>query len=390
MNEKLQMQKMTFHIDYFLLFICSSLLIIGYIMMTSSSLHLGEKAANSSLYYPIRQLIHIIAGLSIAVIVALVPLRIWEKLSSWMFLLGMALLVFVLIPGVGVEVKGSVRWIAMGSIRIQISELVKFFTVLYMAGYVTRHREYVQQSAYGLVKPLLLFSMACCLLLLEPDFGSAVVIVVIAMGVMYLSGARLWQFLMLIAIVTVLAALLVIFSPYRWARVTGFIDPFADADNTGFQLVQALIAFGRGEIFGVGLGSGIQKLFYLPEAHTDFLFSVLAEELGLVGVLLTIALFTALVWHTFSLAEKAEKVEQDFSAYLAYGLGIWFGFQAFVNMGVNMGMLPTKGLTLPLMSYGGSSMLTMCAAIALLFRVHSETVEKQKSAARGRQEWASA
>ncbi len=376
-------QKNSFHLDYFLLFICTSLLVIGFIIVTSSSLHLGEKMANNPLYYPVKQLIHIFLGLSVGCVVAFIPLKQWERVGPWLFIVGLALLVLVLIPGIGIKVKGSVRWMSVGGLRIQVSEIVKFISVVYMAGYVTRHQEEVQQSTYGLVKPLLLFSIACVLLLLEPDFGSAVVILVIAMGIMYLSGARLSQFLILIAIVAVLAVLLVYFEPYRMRRVTGFIDPWADAQDTGFQLVQALISFGRGEVFGVGLGSGIQKLFYLPEAHTDFLFSVLAEELGLIGVLTVIALFSLMVWHAFSLAEKAEKVDDKFAAFIAYGLGIWFGFQAFVNMGVNMGILPTKGLTLPLMSYGGGSMIIMCAAMALLFRVHSEVTEKQLKTSRG-------
>jgi len=372
-----------FYIDYFLLFICSSLLVMGFLMVTSSSLHLGEKIANNIMYYPLKQFIHIVLGVCVAFAITFIPLKQWERVGPWLFIVGLALLVFVLIPGIGIKVKGSVRWMSVGGVRVQVSEIVKFISVVYMAGYVTRHQEYVQQSTYGLVRPLLLFSIACVLLLLEPDFGSAVVILVIAMGVMYLSGARLSQFLILIAIVTVLAMLLIYFSPYRWARVTGFIDPWADAQNTGFQLVQALISFGQGEIFGVGLGSGIQKLFYLPEAHTDFLLSVLAEELGLIGVLTVITLFSLLVWHAFSLGEKAEKTGEKFAAFIAYGLGIWFGFQAFVNMGVNMGILPTKGLTLPLMSYGGGSMIIMCAAMALLFRVHSEVKEKQLKFNRG-------
>jgi cell division protein FtsW len=351
---------------------------MGFIILASSSLHLGEKMVDDSLYYPARQLTHIILGLCVAVVVAFVPLRLWEQIGPWLFIAGLALLVFVLIPGIGIKVKGSTRWMSVGGLRVQVSEIVKFISVVYMAGYVTRHQEHVQQSTYGLVKPLLLFSIACALLLFEPDFGSAVVILMIAMGVMYLSGARLWQFLILIAIVAVLGMLLVYFSSYRWARVTGFIDPWADAQNTGFQLTQALISFGRGEIFGVGLGSGIQKLFYLPEAHTDFLFSVLAEELGLVGVLATIVLFSLLLWHAFALGAKAEQAGEDFAAYIAYGLGIWFGFQAFVNMGVNMGILPTKGLTLPLMSYGGGSMIVMCAAMALLFRVYNEIEDKKQ------------
>jgi len=377
----------SFHIDYFLLFICSSLLLIGYVMVVSSSLHLGEKLLNNTMHYPVRQLLHIGVGLFVAVCIVNIPLVWWEKLGPWMFIAGLALLVIVLIPGVGVKVNGSVRWLSLGGLRIQVSEIVKFISVIYMAGYVTRHQDDVQHSTYGLVKPLMLFSIACFLLLLEPDFGSAVVILSIAMGIMYLSGARLWQFLILIAILSVLGMLLVYFSPYRWARVTGFINPWADAQDTGFQLVQALISFGRGEVFGVGLGSGIQKLFYLPEAHTDFLFSVLAEELGLVGVLVVISLFTLLIWQTFAIAIKAEEAGEMFAAFVAYGMGIWFGFQAFVNMGVNMGILPTKGLTLPLMSYGGGSMIIMCSAMALLFRVNSEIVEKVKILPKGRGEW---
>jgi cell division protein FtsW len=225
---------------------------------------------------------------------------------------------------------------------------------------------------------------------MEPDFGSAVVILAIAMGVMYLSGAKLWQFLTIIVVLSILGMILVYSSSYRWARIIGFMDPWADPRNAGFQLVQALIAFGQGEFFGVGLGNGIQKLFYLPEGHTDFLFSVLAEELGLVGVLFVVILFALLLWRSFMIASKAEKENEKFAAFVAYGLGIWFGFQSFINMGVNMGVLPTKGLTLPLMSYGGGSMITMCAAMALLFRVHSETTEKLKNHPKGKSKWVNA
>lgn len=387
MNGGLNAEKVTIHIDYLLLFICISLLVIGYVMVASSSLHLGGKIANNSLHYPLRQLFHIGIGVVVAMGVAFVPLTIWEKAAPWLFASGLVLLVLVLFPGIGVKVNGSFRWIVVSGLRIQVSEIVKLVSVVYMASYVTRHQEHVQESKYGLIKPLLLFSVACFLLLLEPDFGSAVVILSIAMGVMYLSGARLWQFLILITVLIILAVLLVYFSPYRWARVTGFMNPWADAQDTGFQLVQALISFGRGEVFGVGLGSGIQKLFYLPEAHTDFLFSVLAEELGLIGVLVTIGLFTTLLWHTFSLAVKAEQAGLKFAAFVAYGLGIWFGFQAFVNMGVNMGVLPTKGLTLPLMSYGGGSMIIMCSAMGMLFRVHIELAATQTKKPERKDKW---
>jgi len=377
-----------FYVDKLLLLVCFSLLLIGYVMVVSASLHLGVKLTGNIMYYPLRQLIHIFMGLIVAVVVVSIPIAVWERIGSWLFIVGLALLVIVLIPGVGVKVNGSVRWISLVGLRIQVSEVVKFVSVIYMAGYMLRHQEDVRQSVYGLVKPLLLFSVACVLLLQEPDFGSAVVILTIAMGMMYLGGARIQQFMFLLLLVAVSAGLLVWLSPYRWARVTAFLNPWADAQNTGFQLVQALISFGRGDVLGVGLGNGIQKLFYLPEAHTDFLFSVIAEELGLVGVLLIIGLFTLLVWRIFQIGVKAEQSGHVFSAFVAYGLGIWFGFQAFVNMGVNMGILPTKGLTLPFMSYGGGSMIIMCAAMAVVFRINSEVTETLKTEPKRRAIWA--
>lgn len=372
------------HVDPALMLACFSLLGIGFMMVTSSSLHLGVKMADDISHYPFKQLVHISFGLAFAAIILNVPMKSWEKMGQTLFIAGLALLLVVLIPGVGVKVNGSIRWLSILGLRIQVSEVVKFISVIYMAGYVTRHSEHVRRSAFGLVKPLMLFSVACVLLLLEPDFGSAVVILIIAMGMMFLGGARISQFIILLALVAGLAVMLVIVSPYRLARVTSFMDPWADAKDTGFQLTQALISFGRGEFFGVGLGNGLQKLFYLPEAHTDFLFSVLGEELGLLGVLVIIGLFTALVVRAFAIGEQAEQAGQKFSALAAYGLAIWFGFQSFVNMGVNMGMLPTKGLTLPLMSYGGGSMIVMCGAVAVLFRIHYEVTEHNKSNVKGK------
>ncbi len=364
-----------FYFDPMLLFVSISLLLIGYVMVASASLHLGIKLTGDGLYYPVRQLMHIGLGLIFGGGVASVPMRVWEQNGPRLFIAGLLLLIIVLIPGLGVKVNGSVRWLSIGGVRMQVSEVVKFFSVIYMAGYVTRYQESVQKAAFGLIKPLGLFSVASLLLLLEPDFGSAVVITMIAMGIMFLAGARLSQFIVLLLGIGVLAMMLVYFSPYRLVRVTSFMDPWADPLKSGFQLVQALISFGRGEWLGVGLGSGIQKLFYLPEAHTDFLFSVIGEELGLLGVVSVIGLFSLLVWRSFAIGVAAEQAGQRFSAFIAYGLGIWFGFQSFVNMGVNMGVLPTKGLTLPLMSYGGGSMMIMCCAIALLFRVQSEVAE---------------
>ena len=379
-----------FHFDPLLVIVSVSLLAIGYVMMASSSLHLGIKETGNSFYYPIRQSLHIALGLILGICVALTPIRVWEKSGQWLFIFGILLLIVVLVPGLGVKVNGSTRWLSIFGMRIQVSEVVKFFSVIYMAGYVTRHQESIRKSIFALFKPIILFSGACILLLMEPDFGSAVVIMIIAMGIMFLAGARLSPFIILLSSGSVLAALLVYFEPYRMKRVTSFLNPWADAKDTGYQLVHALISFGRGEWVGVGLGSGIQKLFYLPEAHTDFLFSVIAEELGLLGVLTVIGLFALLVWRTFEIAAAAEKADERFSAFIAYGLGIWFGFQSFVNMGVNMGILPTKGLTLPLMSYGGGSMMIMCCAVALIFRIQSEVTEINASMPKERSRWQSA
>ncbi|WAR45220.1 putative lipid II flippase FtsW [Methylomonas rapida] len=373
-----------FHIDQALLTACLCLLGIGFVMVASSSMHLGVKMADDVSYYPFKQLIHIILGLMFAAFMLAVPMKHWQRLGQPLFIAGLALLLIVLIPGVGVKVNGSTRWISLLGLRIQVSEVMKFISVVYMAGYITRHNEHVRRSLFGLVRPLMLFSVACILLLLEPDFGSAVVILIIAMGMMFLGGARLSPFVFLVALVSSAAAILAYTSPYRLKRITSFVDPWEHARDSGYQLTQALISFGRGEVSGVGLGNGLQKLFYLPEAHTDFLFSVLGEELGLVGVVLVIALFTTLVLRGFAIGEQAEMAGEKFSALVAYGLAIWFGFQAFVNMGVNMGILPTKGLTLPLMSYGGGSMIIMCGAIAVLFRIHYEVTELHKSNVKGR------
>jgi cell division protein FtsW len=373
--------------DTLLLFAFAGLLIIGYIIMVSATMDLGFKKNENVWHFPVRQLIHISLGLIIGAIILMINVSFWQKIYPWLFLAGLALLVLVLIPGLGVKVNGSVRWLLLGGVRIQVSEIVKFTSVIYMAGYVTKYKESVRNSSHGMVKPLMLFAFCCFLLLKEPDFGSAVVILTIAFGMMFISGAKIWQFVILLVTLVILAALLVYYEPYRLTRVVSFIDPWADPLNSGFQLTQALIAFGRGEWLGVGLGSGLQKLFYLPEAHTDFLFAVLSEELGLLGVLTVICLYSLLVWRAFAIAIKAEMAELDFHAYTAYGLGIWFGFQAFVNIGVNMGMLPTKGLTLPLMSYGGGSMVIMCAAIALLFRISSEVSDVYANTPKRKPEW---
>lgn len=377
MNIAAQLSKLIstdIYYDKALVFAGVALIVIGYLMVSSASLHLGVRLTSNVFHYPFRQLIHIGLGLGLGFLVYQVPMDVWEKAGPSLFVVGLFFLLIVLIPGLGVKVNGSMRWLSVAGVRIQVSELVKLIVVIYMASFVTRHHDFVKESAYGLLRPLLLLSSACGLLLLEPDMGSAVVILTIAMGVMFLSGARLKQFFLLIIAVLGAGILAVVYSDYRSARVTSFLHPWEDPFGKSFQLVQALISFGRGEWTGVGLGSGVQKLFYLPEAHTDFLFSVLAEELGLLGVLTVIILFAIIVWRAFAIGLMAEQLGKKFYAFIAYGLGIWFAFQSFVNMGVNMGALPTKGLTLPFMSYGGGSMIVMCSAMAILYRVNSEVI----------------
>jgi len=367
-----------FQCDAVLLAVSLALVLIGYVMVTSASLHIGERLFDDSFHYPWRQLIHITAGAAAGLVCVFVPLIVWEKTGTWLFVAGIVLLGMVLIPGMGIEVNGSTRWLSLAGVRIQVSEIVKLATILYLAAYIARHLRSLRASEYGMIRPLLLLVIVAVLLLLEPDFGAAAVILATALGMLFLSGARLRQFVVLMAAVVGSGAILVYLSPYRLARLTSFLNPWADPYDSGFQLIQALIALGRGEWLGVGLGGSIQKLFYLPEAHTDFLFSVIGEELGLLGVVTVIILFAVLVWRAFLIGTHAEVKGRPFAAFLAYGIGIWFGLQAFINMGVNMGLLPTKGLTLPLMSYGGSSMVVMGAALGLLFRADRETGNRDR------------
>jgi cell division protein FtsW len=377
-----------FYVDTLLLVAASGLLILGFIMVSSASLHLGEKLADDSFFFPKHQLAHILTGFILALTVASIKLETWEKSSLTLFGLGIVLLLVVLIPGLGIRVNGAVRWLNLFGVRIQVSEVFKLLAVIYVSSYLTRHLSMVRSSVMGMVYPLVLLTIASGLLLMEPDFGASAVIMATAMGMLFVAGARLWPFGALMGLVAVASVVLVYSAEYRLKRVLSFLDPWADPLNTGFQLTQALIAFGRGEWTGVGLGSSVQKLFYLPEAHTDFLFSVIGEELGLVGACAVVLLFAVVVWRAFSIGRLAELQGLRFGAFVAYGIGIWFGLQAFINMGVNMGMLPTKGLTLPLMSYGGGSMIVSCAALALLLRVRSEAVERRVGGPRVRATWA--
>ncbi len=357
------------------------LLALGLVMVASASVSIAERQMGDPLYYLWRQAAFVGVGLLAGLAVVNTRLVYWERLGPWLLLFGLALLAVVLL--LGREINGSVRWLALGPINLQPSEVMKLFVVVYLAGYLVRRGDEVRESVRGFLKPMALVGLIGLLLLAEPDFGAAAVITATVLGMMFLGGVRLWQFGVLFLLMSGIVAVVAVSSPYRVARLTSFVNPWADPFNSGFQLTQALIAFGRGEWLGVGLGGSVQKLFYLPEAHTDFLFAVLGEELGLLGVLLVIGLFALIVWRAFVLGQAAMQAGNRFGAYTAYGIGIWLGLQAFINLGVNMGVLPTKGLTLPLMSYGGSSIVMSCVAVALLLRIsHEHPLEKQPAARR--------
>jgi cell division protein FtsW len=301
----------------------------------------------------------------------MIPTHVWERLALPLLVIAMLLLVLVLIPGVGYEVNGSRRWLRIGS-SFQPSELARVLLLTYLASYVVRRQTELKEELKGFLKPLGVLLIAALLLLLEPDFGGATVLLATGLGVLFLAGVKLRHFFALVALAAGGLALLAVTSAYRLKRLTAFLDPWADPFNSGFQLTQSLIAIGRGELFGVGLGASVQKLFYLPEAHTDFVFAVLAEELGLVGVIATLALFVSIVWRAFVISRNAAEAGLPFQAFCAAGFAIWLGLQTFINVGVNMGILPTKGLTLPLMSYGGTSVLVTLGWLGLLMRIHHE------------------
>ncbi|MBD3633437.1 MAG: putative lipid II flippase FtsW [Methylophaga sp.] len=368
--------------DRSLLFATAALMFIGLIMVCSASITIADSMTGQPLFYFIRQLVFAVAGLGMAWAVVSVRLAVWQRFAPQLLMFGVFMLVLVLIPGIGREVNGASRWLPLGPVNLQVAEVIKLFAILYIADYLQRHHGQLHTSFLKVLAPLMLLGVAALLLLLQPDMGSMVVIMSTVLAMLFLGGARLDVFGALIAVMAGLFTLLIWVAPYRLERLQSFMDPWADPFGAGFQLTQALIAFGRGDWLGVGLGSSMQKLFYLPEAHTDFLYSILAEELGLVGALAVIVLFFIFIWRALAIGRAAEQAGQVFGAQVAYGIGIWLGMQACVNIGVNMGALPTKGLTLPLMSYGGSSLVIVCVAIALLFRVDMETRLPEKASAR--------
>lgn len=349
-----------------------ALLALGLVMVHSASVAYAERSHGLSSYYLIRHGAYVAVGLVAMALAAHTRIRWWEAAGPYLLLAGLALCAAVLIPGVGVHVNGSVRWLRLGWLTLQPSELMKLIMVVYVAGYLVRRQEELKRFTRGILIVSLVVAVVGMLLLQEPDLGSVVVICLTVLAMLFLGGVRFWHFaLVLTAGVGGMVALTLI-SPYRLERVTGFLNPWADPFGSGFQLTQALIAFGRGEWFGAGLGASVQKLFYLPAAHTDFLFAVIAEELGLLGVLVVIALYAVITQRAFAIARAAAHAGLDFGARLAQGLGVLLACQAMINMGVNMGVLPTKGLTLPFVSYGGSSLLVCCTAAGLLARIERE------------------
>ncbi len=359
-------------IDPVLGLVTMCLLALGVVMVASASVTVADRNMSNPFYYLERQSVFVVFGLIAGLLMTRIRLVQWEK--SGMALLGFAifLLVLVLIPHVGKSVNGSTRWISLGVVNLQVSELVKLFMLIYVAGYLVRHGDAVRTSLWGFIKPMLLVGLAGLLLMLEPDFGATVVLMGTVLCMTFLGGVRFVQFASFLLLFCFAAVMLIVTSPYRMERLTSFMNPWADPFDSGFQLTQSLIAIGRGGWFGTGLGGSVQKLFYLPEAHTDFLFAILAEELGFIGVSVVIALFCVLFWRAFRIGKLAENSGNRFAAYLAYGIGVWLAMQAVINIGVNMGLLPTKGLTLPLMSYGGSSLIVVCMAIGLLMRISKE------------------
>jgi len=374
-------RRMVVHLDPVTVALLAAIVLLGLIMVTSASVSIASQDAGEPFYYLERQLLLSFIGLGCAAVLFGIPTARLERAAVPLLAVAVVLLILVLIPGLGHVVNGGRRWLRIGGANFQVSELARVLVLIYVASYAVRREAELRESLAGLAKPLALLCCVSALLLAEPDFGAATVLFATGFGLLFLAGARLRYVIAMTAIAASGFAVLAVSSSYRLRRLTAFLNPWADPFNSGFQLTQSLIAIGRGQWFGVGLGDSVQKLFYLPEAHTDFLFAVLAEELGLFGVVLTLALFFGLIWRSFHISRLAANAGLKFPAYLAAGFGLWIGIQAFINIGVNMGVLPTKGLTLPLMSYGRSSLIVALAWTGLLLRVYHEAMLEARGSA---------
>ena len=359
-------------LDLGLLLLFLLIMSLGLVMMTSASMPLADQEFGNPFHYLYRQLFAIAIGLGAACTLLLIPTAVWRNTSFLLLLFALALLALVIVPGVGVERNYSTRWLALGGMLIQVSEPARLALILYVAGYIMRHQQELRTSFTGFLRPMAMLSLAAALLLAEPDFGAAAVLLATTLAMLFVGGAR-WRDFVIVAL-TALAGLaaIAVSKSYRLERLVAFLDPWQDPNDKGYQLVQSLIAVGRGEWAGVGLGGSVQKLSYLPEAHTDFVFAIFAEECGLLGALTLIGLFFLLILRIFRLARLCAARQLWFQAYTAFGIGTWLGLQSFINIGVNVGALPTKGLTLPLISYGRSSVIVVLAAMGLLLRIHHE------------------
>jgi len=360
------------NLDHVMLALIAGLSAAGFVMMGSASMDYAAEQYGNPFYHIIRHGIYLLLGAGSLYVTLQLPVKVWENAGPALLVAGMAILALLLVPGIGREVNGATRWIGFGPVNLQPSELMKLFFVVYLAGYMTRRQRELQNSWSGMLRPLGLLGAVVGLLLLEPDFGAAVVIAGASMAMLFLGGARLLPFVVLMALALVGAGVMAVWSPYRLQRLITFLDPWSDQFSSGYQLTQALIAFGRGEVLGVGLGNSVQKLFYLPEAHTDFVFAIIAEELGLLGCVAFIALFAALIARILWIGRNAVQRQQLFSAHVCFGVALLLAAQVFINIGVNAGLLPTKGLTLPFLSYGGSSLLILFAMMGLILRIEVE------------------
>lgn len=349
-----------------------ALMTIGLIMVASASIAFAALNYDDAWYFARRHGIYLMMGMMVALFVMCLPMSVWQRYSGYLLLFTLLLLVIVLIPGIGKRVNGSQRWLSLGFISIQVSEIAKVCAVIFFASFFARRYQELHFGWQGFLKPLLIVGLFVVLLLLEPDFGSSVVLCGTVFAMMFIAGVRLWHFLLLIAIGVMSLAAVAVFSPYRMQRLITFLDPWADQFNSGYQLTQSLIGFGRGEWVGLGLGNSLQKLFFLPEAHTDFIFAIIAEEFGLVGAVVTLALFAALIWRIFLLSRQNLAMGRVFPALATFGIAILFSIQVFINAGVASGLLPTKGLTLPFISYGGSSLLINCLLMGFVVRARWE------------------
>ena len=373
-----------FNVDPWLLTAATGLLVFGTIMVSSASISLAAGSLGAPHYFLSRHLVALAIGCAGALAVVRIPCEVWYRLSGLFLLAAFALMASVFIPGLGHTVNGSTRWLDLGPLSLQPSDPARLCLMVYLCSYVVRHHERVRTTMWGFIGPMVIVALACALLLAEPDFGAAAVLTATSLGILFIGGARLRDFIFCFVVAVGSMSFLAMSSSYRLQRLTGFLDPWADPFASGFQLTQSLIAIGRGDWLGVGLGESVQKMFYLPEAHTDFVFAVLAEELGFLGSTVAIVLYGVVVVRAIGMGPRANAVGLPFQALLSSAIGLTLGIQAFINIGVNTGLLPTKGLTLPLMSYGRTSVVITLVSLGLLARIHHEVVAASPEVVRAR------